>query len=123
MKTILIVDDSVVARMLAKQAASKIFPDSEIAQAADGPAALEKHTQTILDDVDLALVDYHMPEMNGLELAGKLRELRSDLRILLCTANAQEAMAKRANEMDVEVLLKPVTEDKLRQALESEGLS
>ncbi|OKY73871.1 MAG: hypothetical protein BM485_16480 [Desulfobulbaceae bacterium DB1] len=37
------------------------------------------------DDIDLLITDYTMPAMTGIDLAGKVREIRPDLPILLCT--------------------------------------
>ena len=123
MSTILVVDDSIVARMLATKAASRIFPDDTIVQAEDGLKALDAIAGEAAQDLQLALIDYHMPEMNGLELAVNLHQILPKLRILLCTANAQDAMAERATEIGIEVIFKPITEDKLRTQLQCRSAS
>ena len=103
-----------------EQAASTVCPGSEFLVAKSGDEALASIDKATLA-LDLALIDYHMPGIDGLELAAKLREIRSDLRIVLCTANAQHNTEVRAEEMRVEVLVKPITEEKLRSQLESEA--
>jgi DNA-binding NarL/FixJ family response regulator len=35
---------------------------------------------------DVAIVDYRMPGMNGVELAGRLKEIRPDCRVVILTA-------------------------------------
>lgn len=104
-----------------KQAVSAICPESDLLIAKSGDDALASIERDKLAALDLALIDFHMPGIDGLQLATKLREIRSDLRIVLCTANAQHSLSVRAEEMGVSVLTKPVTEDKLRSELGTEA--
>ena len=62
--------------------------------------------------VDLALLDIEMPEMNGIQLAGKIKEVRPGTAVIFLTAYSQyavEAFSVRASGY----LLKPVTVDAL----------
>lgn len=66
---------------------------------------------------DLVFLDIEMPEMNGLQMAARLRELRDDLEIIFVTAYRQYALdAFRVNAIDY--LLKPVEPDMLHRTLE-----
>lgn len=42
---------------------------------------------------DLAILDYHMPGMNGAELAGRIRQDRPDMPLLLLSANESVPVA------------------------------
>ncbi len=48
------------------------------------------------DEFDLAILDVSMPEMNGLDLARKLRDLRSNLPIILCTGFIADEVVESA---------------------------
>ena len=55
---------------------------------------LEEHT------VDIALLDIHMPDMNGLELAAAIKKRQPDMAVVFLTAHAQyavDAFAVRAS--------------------------
>jgi DNA-binding LytR/AlgR family response regulator len=68
------------------------------------------------DPVDVVLLDIAMPGLNGLELAQVLRRFRQPPAVVFVTAHqnhAVEAFDLRA----VDYLLKPVHEDRLREAI------
>ncbi len=114
---ILIVDDSTVARMITRRSTQELFADSEIMEAKSGPAALEL-LEAFAGEIELALIDYNMPEMDGLEFAEMLDKLHPETRQVLCTANAQEGLQRRAEAQGMGVLHKPVSTDRLRDFLD-----
>jgi len=63
--------------------------DYEVTQAGDGLEAWELY-QLNEDKIDLVLLDIMMPEMDGLELARRIRERSSSTGIIFLTARAQE---------------------------------
>jgi FixJ family two-component response regulator len=67
------------------------------------------------DQLHLAclILDHHMPEMTGLELAERLRADGSCIAILLITGSPSPAIAARAAELGIRVLEKPPTEGDL----------
>jgi CheY-like chemotaxis protein len=64
--------------------------------------------------LECLILDQHMPEMTGLELAERLRADGSSIPILLITASPSPAIATRASELSItKVLDKPPTEEDL----------
>jgi len=60
------------------------------------------------------IVDQHMPEMTGLELAARVRSERSDLPVLLITGSPTPAIVAKAAQIGVEkVVGKPAAQDAL----------
>ncbi len=66
---------------------------------------------------DLVLTDYSMPEMNGLELAAKLRAIAPNLPIALITAQPGQLSAEVDPVPTLRTLYKPVKLDDLRSLL------
>nr|CRH04560.1 putative Response cheY-like response regulator [Candidatus Magnetococcus massalia] len=109
-RTVLVVDDSSLARMMLRNSIAQSLPEWQIIEAVSAEDALEK----IATDVpQLALVDYNMPGKNGIELATELTEKYSDIRIVLVTANIQDRMRQRAEAMGIGFVTKPVSPEKL----------
>jgi two-component system chemotaxis response regulator CheY len=113
----LIVDDSRAMRLVI----GRIMTDLgfEIADAANGREALDRLTAGPAPNV--ALVDWNMPEMNGLELVCALRanDRYRATRIVMVTTEVEMAQVVRALEAGAdEYVMKPFTKDVLREKLE-----
>jgi len=68
---------------------------------------------------DVAILDYHLPRMDGMETLKRLRERSPDLQAIVLTAHAQLDVAKEAIHLDVvEFLTKPCQRSELEQALD-----
>ena len=67
-----------------------------------------------LIEYDLVFLDYNMPEMNGLELMEKLAERISPNRMILLTASSAFATRAHAVPKGVQLIQKPLNEDKLK---------
>ena len=108
--TVLIVDDSKLARFVVSKALAALQPDWARVEASSAAEAL-----TLLEAVaaDVALIDYNMAEKDGLELAGELRVLKPDMPIAILTANIQDEIIARAREIGAAFIAKPITAEGL----------
>lgn len=117
--TILIVDDSKLARIVAGKAVAALQPGWRRLEAGHAGEAL---ACLAADAVDVALVDYNMPERNGLALSAELRALRPEMPIALLTANVQDEIIAQARALKLAFVPKPATEEGLRGFLAAAGL-
>lgn len=104
-KKVLVVDDSNLARMMMRNVISKNFSEWLLLETADPQQALELVEQ---QQPQVALLDYNMPEINGLELALLLMSKAPQLSIHLVTANIQDATRQRAEAAGIGFVCKPV---------------
>jgi CheY-like chemotaxis protein len=111
-KQILIVDDSRVSRLMARQYILGLHADWVVEEAASGEEALEKIASFT---PALVLIDVNMPGMGGLAAAEQLRQRLPQAHISLLTANVQTATRSRAAEIGVGFMEKPVTEARIAQ--------
>jgi FixJ family two-component response regulator len=65
------------------------------------------------------ILDHHMPQMTGLELASRLRSMGMAIPTLLMTAQPSPAIIAHATQLGIKVLSKPPTEDELLSFIEA----
>lgn len=107
---ILIVDDSKLARMAMARGLNACCPDwprIEAASAADAVSAAEREAP------DIALVDFNMPGGDGLSLVSALSKAHPRMRIALISANHQQQIIDRTNELGATFLGKPLGDEEL----------
>lgn len=92
MKSILVVDDSVVDRRLICGLLGK-QPQWSVSEAENGRAAMEIIKQAM---PDVLLTDLQMPEMDGLELLTEVRAIEPALPVIVMTAHGSESLAMEA---------------------------
>jgi len=109
--TVLIVDDSKLARIVAGKAIAELQPGWQRVEANGAAEALEI---VAAQSVDLALIDYNMTEKNGLELAQELRASCPDLSMAIITANIQDEIIAGARAVNATFVPKPVTAEGLQ---------
>jgi CheY-like chemotaxis protein len=68
--------------------------------------------------LDVLLLDFAMPEMNGAQVATAAKELRSDLPIVFITGFAEPALLDQLQVLGVQVVTKPFRLETLAAALE-----
>ncbi|MDJ0878058.1 MAG: LytTR family DNA-binding domain-containing protein [Halieaceae bacterium] len=114
---ILVVDDEPLARERLLRLLDKVAPEAETHEAGNGAQALELVAST---QPDLLLLDIRMPGMDGIAVASALQSLEQPPAVIFCTAYDQFALQALDNQA-VAYLLKPVREEKLRDALGRAG--
>jgi two-component system, chemotaxis family, chemotaxis protein CheY len=120
---VLIVDDSIVMRMVLERAIRHACPKiSETTYAADGAEALATLEQAAArgESFDLILSDIHMPVMDGLEflLEVQRRKLAPRVPIVMITAETGSPEVLRAMEAGaMGYILKPFTLEQLQMGI------
>lgn len=117
--TVLIVDDSKLARIVAGKALAELQPEWQKVEAGSAAEALEVVGAR---EIDVALIDFNMTEKDGLELAAELRALRPEMPLAIITANIQDEIVARAREIGAAFVAKPVTADSLEGFLSGAAL-
>ncbi len=113
--TLLIVDDSIVSRMMIKSKVAQIQPGWVIQEAKNGNEAV---AMVQLGAPDFITMDVNMPGINGFEAVKQIRAFNDTARIAMLTANVQESSRERAAQLQVTFVQKPVTEAAVRQAID-----
>lgn len=119
MVTVLLVDDSKLARIVAGKAIASLQPDWSRVEAANAEEALDA---VVKHSVDLAVLDFNMPGKDGLALAAELRQAYPNMPIAIVTANVQHEVIARARELNASFVGKPVTEEAMRSFLNGAAL-
>jgi two-component system, chemotaxis family, chemotaxis protein CheY len=117
----LVVDDSRAMRTIL----SRFLRDLgyEVEQAGNGQEALDLLAET--QDVDVALVDWNMPVMDGLDFVVVCRQderLRKVTLMMVTTESEQSQIVRALAAGAHEYLIKPFTRDALVEKLELLGL-
>ncbi|CAN7618934.1 response regulator [Phenylobacterium sp. LjRoot164] len=117
--TVLIVDDSKLARIVVGKAVAAVQPEWKRIEAGNADEA-----QALLDlgGVDVVILDFNMPGRNGLELAELIRARHPEMPIALATANVQDEIIARARAANASFVAKPITEDGLAGFLNGAAL-
>ena len=112
----LVIDDSSTMRLILTRFLRKM--GFQVVEAENGREALERLRE--MGQLDLVLVDWNMPEMNGVDFVKSVRADRSfdNLPLVMVTTNSElehvaEALEAGANEY----VMKPFTMDVIREKL------
>jgi nitrogen-specific signal transduction histidine kinase/CheY-like chemotaxis protein len=82
-----------------------------------GTHALERFRDAP-DNFDLIITDQTMPDITGLDLACKIRAVRSDIPILLCTGYSSSVTPERLRETGItEFIMKPISRRQAAQTI------
>lgn len=114
-KTLLIVDDSRVSRMMIRTFVLAQHPNWCIIEAASGNEALEIVDR---DTPNYCTMDINMPGIMGTDAAAQILEKYPSIRVAIFSANIQESHQTRASELGARFVAKPVTVKTVAQVLE-----
>jgi len=117
--SVLVVDDSKLARINAGKALNQLQPEWRRVEAGSAAEALEIVAR---EHVDVALIDFNMEEKDGLTLAAELREGNPTMPIAIVTANIQDEIISRAREINASFVAKPLTAEGLQGFLSGAAL-
>jgi DNA-binding NtrC family response regulator len=118
---VLVVDDEKLIRWSVRQRLEAA--GYAVTEAADGAEAL----RACADEIDLVILDYRLPDTDGVALLPKIRALRPDAVVIMLTAHESVAIAVEAIKLGAfHYVNKPVHDEELlllaEQALESRRL-
>lgn len=115
---ILVVDDSLPMRSVIKKAIKASgFKVGRLFEASNGREALDILSKEWLD---LVLVDYYMPDMNGLELMSEMQkdELLKSIPVIMTTVEGSQERVKEFIESGaIDYIKKPFTPEETREKL------
>ena len=111
---IMLVDDSRTIRNIQKNVLSQLGYNDTM-EAADGVEALKLIGET---KPDLVLIDWNMPNMDGITLVHKIRETDKTLPLMMCTTEAEKARVLEAIKAGVNnYVVKPFTAETLAEKI------
>jgi two-component system, chemotaxis family, chemotaxis protein CheY len=116
MGRILLVDDAAYMRRLVgimvKKGGHEIVGESE-----SGSLAIDLYSQV---KPDLVILDILMPDMNGIEVLKRLREIDTDARVLMCTASEQSFHVQEAMKLGAAgYIVKPFNQEQLLEKIQT----
>ncbi len=116
MLKVLVVDDSKAMRMIVKRILRQIdIGEHSIVEAEDGAEGLKQVDE---HNPDLILSDWNMPNMNGIEFLGKVREENQRVKFGFVTTEGSEKMRNLANDTGANFMItKPFTPESFEKSL------
>jgi two-component system chemotaxis response regulator CheY len=118
----MVIDDSRAMRAILRRIVTEL--GFECVEAADGQEALDK--MSIGPVPDIALVDWNMPVVDGLEYVSTVRKNREwrDVTLMMVTTEGEHAQIVRALAAGAhEYVIKPFTADAIQDKLQILGLT
>lgn len=113
-RTVLIVDDSKVSRMVIKAHILAAHPDWQVVEVGTGEDAIAAVASAV---PDFCTMDINMPGMLGTDAAATILQSHPQVRMAIFSANIQESVQSRVHQMGAIFVAKPVTEKSIAQAL------
>lgn len=117
---ILVVDDEeILAALLEEQLESLGY---EVASITSSTEAVELFRANP-DHFDLVISDQTMPELTGVEMLTRLKQIRPDIRVIICTGHSSKVDEQKSAELHIDAYLRkpvelPQLDKTVRQVLE-----
>ena len=92
---ILVVDDSALTRAIFKKMLEESYEIVAVASGKEGLRSFQRHK------ISLVILDYNMPEMNGLEVAKKIRSLDKKVPIILDSVHFSKDIKQIADRIGI----------------------
>ena len=112
---ILVVDDSRTMRNIIKRTltGSMSIPEEDVSEAADGVEAM---ALIEAGSFGLYMVDWNMPNMDGITLLRKVREAGDQTPFIMCTTEAEKPKILEAiNAGERSYMVKPFTAESIKE--------
>ncbi|MCM8800542.1 MAG: response regulator [Candidatus Omnitrophica bacterium] len=104
-KILIVDDDNIVRDFLRKFLSSKGF--TQLESASTGQEAL-KIIEEKKQNIKLVLLDIRLPDINGVDLLRRIKEINKDIGVIMITAFADEEKAKEAMRLGAfDYIMKP----------------
>lgn len=113
-RKLIVVDDSQTSRQIMRAMIARLRGDWVVFESDNGYDALDLVRMVRPDYVTM---DVNMPKMSGIEAAGRILADWPSTRIVLVTANIQDAVADRARELGIGFLEKPLNAQSVAAAV------
>jgi DNA-binding response OmpR family regulator len=115
--TVLVVEDDEATRFLMTRI---LVSEGYLALTAEtGHDALECLRQP-LSKINVVILDVHLPDVSGIDLCARIRQLEPNLPVVVCTGEADTAEAARLLELGVRrYFRKPIAADELLASVEA----
>ncbi|WP_447968339.1 response regulator [Nitrospira sp. M1] len=118
---VLVIDDSKAMRIILRQILESL--GGQVEEAVDGRDGLQK--LQAMGPVDVVLVDWNMPAMNGLEFLKTIRADASYPRVPVMMVTTETEVSQMEKALDAgadEYVMKPFTKDVIREKLRLIGI-
>ncbi len=121
---IMLVDDSRTIRNIQKKVLAQLG-HTDIVEASDGVEALSAYKES---PPDLMLVDWNMPNMDGITLVKTIRQTDKSIPLIMCTTEAEksrvvEALRAWVNNYVVKPFTAETLSEKINQTLSKLGIA
>jgi two-component system chemotaxis response regulator CheY len=119
---VLVIDDSRAMRSILRKIMTEV--GFEVIEAEHGRHGLEQLEEA--GSIELALVDWNLPEMNGFEFVCSVRSnpAYDDMRLIMVTTETEKSQIRSALEAGAdEYIMKPFTKDTILEKLAMIGLN
>jgi DNA-binding response OmpR family regulator len=110
-KLLLVEDDTVFSKLISKFLDKNGF---EVSDARNGKDALQMMD---VDRFDLAILDYRLPDMNGLEVLASMKEKFPESKVVLMTRFGEEAAGKAIGAGADAFISKPINPEELLEVV------